>query len=85
MVSLPDYAELHCLSSFSFLRGASHPDELVAQAAQQGYAALALSDECSFAGVVRAHQLPGRQQLRRPDHDLTYRPPAASPSRGIGF
>ncbi len=56
MVSLPDYAELHCLSSFSFLRGASHPDELVAQAAQQGYAALALSDECSFAGVVRAHQ-----------------------------
>jgi error-prone DNA polymerase len=56
MASLPDYAELHCLSNFSFLRGASHPDELVAQAAQQGYAALALSDECSLAGVVRAHQ-----------------------------
>jgi len=43
MASLPDYAELHCLSNFSFLRGASHPDELVAQAAQQGYAALALT------------------------------------------
>jgi len=56
MASLPDYAELHCLSNFSFLRGASHPGELVAQAAQQGYAALALSDECSLAGVVRAHQ-----------------------------
>ena len=56
MASLPDYAELHCLSNFSFLRGASHPDELVAQAAQQGYAALALTDECSLAGVVRAHQ-----------------------------
>ena len=32
MASLPDYAELHCLSNFSFLRGASHPEELVAQA-----------------------------------------------------
>jgi error-prone DNA polymerase len=54
-MSLPDYAELHCVSNFSFLRGASHPEELVAQAAQLGYAALALTDECSFAGVVRAH------------------------------
>ncbi|WP_412480291.1 error-prone DNA polymerase [Azonexus sp. IMCC34839] len=52
---LPAYAELHCLSNFSFLRGASHPEELVAQAAAQGYAALALTDECSLAGVVRAH------------------------------
>ena len=55
MASLPDYAELHCLSNFSFLRGASHPEELVAQAVKQGYAALALTDECSLAGVVRAH------------------------------
>ena len=55
MASLPDYAELHCLSNFSFLRGASHPEELVAQAVAQGYTALALSDECSLAGVVRAH------------------------------
>ena len=52
---LPGYAELHCLSNFSFLRGASHPEELVQQAHAQGYAALALTDECSMAGVVRAH------------------------------
>ena len=52
---LPRYAELHCLSNFSFLRGASHPEELVAQAIVQGYGALALTDECSLAGVVRAH------------------------------
>ncbi len=53
--ALPAYAELHCLSNFSFLRGASHPEELVARAHQLGYSALALTDECSFAGVVRAH------------------------------
>ncbi len=49
------YAELHCLSNFSFLRGASHAEELVAQAKALGYAALAITDECSLAGVVRAH------------------------------
>jgi error-prone DNA polymerase len=49
------YAELHCLSNFSFLRGASHPGELVRAAAELGYAGLALTDECSVAGVVRAH------------------------------
>ncbi|HVP09008.1 MAG TPA: error-prone DNA polymerase [Burkholderiales bacterium] len=52
---LPGYAELHCLSSFSFLRGASQPEELVERAAQLGYAALAITDECSLAGIVRAH------------------------------
>jgi error-prone DNA polymerase len=51
----PPYAELHCLSNFSFLRGASHPSELVATAAELGYAGLALTDECSVAGIVRAH------------------------------
>ena len=51
----PPYAELHCLSNFTFLRGASHPQELVAQAAALGYRALALTDECSLSGVVRAH------------------------------
>jgi len=51
----PTYAELHCLSNFTFLRGASHAEELVARAAELGYAALALTDECSLAGVVRAH------------------------------
>jgi len=49
------YAELHCISNFSFLRGASHPEELVRRAADLGYRALALTDECSLAGVVRAH------------------------------
>ena len=51
----PDYAELHCLSSFSFQRGASQPEELVQRAAALGYHALAITDECSVAGVVRAH------------------------------
>jgi error-prone DNA polymerase len=49
------YAELHALSNFSFLRGASHPEELVEQAKQLGYRGLALTDECTLAGVVRAH------------------------------
>ncbi len=49
------YAELHCLTNFSFLRAASHPDELVARAAELGYAALAVTDRHSVAGVVRAH------------------------------
>src|SRR5258708_26328652 len=52
---LPAYAELHCLSNFTFLRGASHPEELVRRAAGLGYSALAVTDECSLAGVVRAH------------------------------
>ena len=52
---LPGYAELHCLSNFSFQRGASRPEELVARARALGYAALAITDECSMAGVVRAH------------------------------
>jgi len=51
----PAYAELHCASNFSFLRGASHPEELVARARALGYTALALTDECSLAGMVRAH------------------------------
>ncbi|HTD72024.1 MAG TPA: PHP domain-containing protein, partial [Steroidobacteraceae bacterium] len=49
------YVELHALSNFSFLRGASHPEELVAQAKELNYSGLALTDECSLAGVVRAH------------------------------
>ena len=51
----PSYAELHCLTNFSFLRGASHPEELVERAVQLGYSALAITDECSLAGAVRAH------------------------------
>ncbi|MDE2120804.1 MAG: PHP domain-containing protein, partial [Betaproteobacteria bacterium] len=53
-MSVPAVA-LRCLSNFSFLRGASHPEELVQRARELGYAALALCDECSMAGVVRAH------------------------------
>lgn len=49
------YVELYCLSNFSFQRGASHPEELVERAHALGYAALAVTDECSVAGVVRAH------------------------------
>ena len=55
MPPLPEYAELRCLSNFSFLRGASRPEELVERAHEMGYKALAITDECSIAGVVRAH------------------------------
>ena len=60
MASTPEaaagaYAELHAISNFTFLRGASHPEELVSEAKARGYAALALTDECSLAGIVRAH------------------------------
>ncbi|MFA5678291.1 MAG: error-prone DNA polymerase [Pseudomonas sp.] len=51
-----EYAELHCLSSFSFQRGASSADELFARARQLGYQALAITDECTLAGIVRAWQ-----------------------------
>jgi error-prone DNA polymerase len=49
------YAEPHCRTNFSFLEGASHPDELVQRAAEHGYRALAITDTNSVAGVVRAH------------------------------
>ena len=49
------FAELVCQSNFSFLEGASHPEELVNTAAFLGYEAITISDECSVAGVVRAH------------------------------
>src|SRR5436309_15069416 len=49
------YAELHCCTNFSFLEGASHPDELAARAGELGLAALAITDRNSVAGVVRAH------------------------------
>jgi error-prone DNA polymerase len=51
----PRYVELHALTNFSFLRGASSPAEMVGRAAELGYAAVAVTDECSVAGVVRAH------------------------------
>src|SRR3569833_3255448 len=51
---VPAYAELHCLSNFSFLRGASPPEKLVMRAAKLGYRALAITNECSRAGGGRA-------------------------------
>ena len=58
------YAELHCLSNFSFQRGASSADELFARARQHGYQALAITDECTLAGIVRAWEASKK-------HDLT--------------
>src|SRR5690606_17877547 len=52
-VSTTPYAELHCHSNFSFLDGASHPEELVEEAARLGLDALALTDHDGFYGVVR--------------------------------
>jgi len=52
---MSNYVELHCLSCYSFLRSASHPSELVARAAALGYNALAVTDECSLSGIVKAH------------------------------
>jgi error-prone DNA polymerase len=54
-MTTPAYAELHCLSHFSFGRGASSAKELFERAKQQGYSALAITDECTLAGIVRAH------------------------------
>ncbi len=52
---LPAYAELQRFSHYTFLRGASAPEQLVARAAALGYHALAIADECTVAGVVKAH------------------------------
>ncbi len=55
VANYPGYAELHCISNYTFLRGASFPEELVETASNFGYRALAITDECSLSGVVRAH------------------------------
>ena len=52
---MPPYAELQVTTNFSFLRGASHPEELVGRAAELGHRAIAIADRNSLAGVVRAH------------------------------
>src|SRR5262249_2140671 len=56
LLPVPAYAELQVTTNFSFLRGASHPEELVVQAQSLGLAGLAVTDRNSLAGVVRAHQ-----------------------------
>lgn len=59
-----DYAELHCLSNFSFQRGASSADELFKRAKALGYQALAITDECTLAGIVRAWQAARQEGVR---------------------
>jgi error-prone DNA polymerase len=80
---LPGYAELHCISNFSFQRGASHPEELVERAYQLGYEALAITDECSVAGVVRAHVGLKRylQELQRLEQETPQQGPLQHPFR----
>ncbi|BBV96682.1 MULTISPECIES: error-prone DNA polymerase [Pseudomonas] len=63
-MSMSGYAELHCLSNFSFQRGASSAEELFRRAAEQGYQALAITDECTLAGIVRAWQAAKAHGLR---------------------
>ncbi|MES0873163.1 error-prone DNA polymerase [Sinimarinibacterium thermocellulolyticum] len=69
MNAAPAYVELHALSAFSFQRGASLPEELVERALALGYAGLALTDECSMAGIVRAWKH-ARDDCARPDWPL---------------
>jgi error-prone DNA polymerase len=58
------YTELQITTNFSFLRGASHPEELVEQAAILGYKAIAITDRNSFAGVVRAYAAAKKRNIR---------------------
>ena len=58
------YTELEVTSNFSFLRGASHPDELVDEAATLGYTEIAITDRNSFAGIVRAHVAAKKKNIR---------------------
>ena len=63
-MALPFYAELRCVSNFTFLVGASWPDELVERAKELGYSAIAITDECTLAGVVRAHVAAKKEGLQ---------------------
>ena len=69
---LPDHAELHCLTHYSFQRGASSPVELVARAYDLGYKAIAITDECSVAGVVRAFLGVAEHEEALDDHDKAH-------------
>src|SRR5580692_9780097 len=60
----PGYAELQTATAFSFLRGASHAEELVAVAAALGLAAIGVADHNTVAGVVRAHEAAKETGLR---------------------
>ncbi|MBB6558837.1 error-prone DNA polymerase [Acidovorax soli] len=63
-MALPLYAELLCVSNYSFLIGASWPEELVERARELGYSAIAITDECTLAGVVRAHMEAKKQGIQ---------------------
>ncbi|MEP6749337.1 MAG: error-prone DNA polymerase [Bacteroidota bacterium] len=58
------YTELQTTSNFSFLRGASHPEELIIQAIEYGYPAIAITDRNSFAGIVRGHAAAKKTNIR---------------------
>jgi error-prone DNA polymerase len=58
------YSELQITSNFSFLRGASHPEELVEQAFEYGYSSIAITDRNTFAGIVRAHVAANKTGIR---------------------
>jgi error-prone DNA polymerase len=58
------YTELQVTTNFSFLRGASHPEEMVEQAAAIGYTAIAITDRNTFAGIVRAHVAAKKSGIR---------------------
>ena len=59
-----NYAELNCVTNFSFLKGASHPEELVGIAANIGYSAIAITDECSLSGIVRAYKSAKKHKIK---------------------
>ena len=79
------YAELHCHSNFSFLDGASHPEELVEEAVRLGLEALALTDHDGFYGVVRFAE--AASALGLPTifgAELTLQDPRTAPQPEIG-
>src|SRR5688572_16046965 len=58
------YTELQVTTNFSFLRGASHPEEMVEQAAVYGYKSIAITDRNTFAGIVRGHVAAKKSEIR---------------------
>ena len=61
---MTDFAELVAATNFSFLRGASHPHEMIGQAAELGLAAIGIADRNTLAGVVRAHSAAREHNIR---------------------
>ena len=59
-----DYTELQVTTNFSFLRGGSHPEEIVERAAELGYKAIAITDRNTLAGIVRAHVAAREKNIR---------------------